>query len=174
MKSLPLKTLTLSFILILLSVLQQVSAQEEKFKALFIYNFTKYIEWPPEMGGNDFLIAVLGDREILNHLNEIASKMKVGSKNIRLSYYNSVEEVPYCQIVIVGSNHTNEIPIYAKKAKGMKVLIIGDKEKAYQKGACINFIKKNGNLNYEISKSNMEAQELKYVSTLNTLGTLVE
>jgi hypothetical protein len=174
MKSLPIRALQLSFFLIFLSVIQHATAQEEKFKALFIYNFTKYIEWPSEMGGNDFQIGVLGDRDILGHLNEIASKMKVGSKSIKVNFYTSVDEIPFCHIVFINATHTMDIPAYAKKTKGMKVLIIGDKEKAYQKGACINFIKKNGNLNYEISKSNMDAQELKYVSTLNTLGTLVE
>jgi hypothetical protein len=32
--------------LILLWSTQVISAQNENFKAIFIYNFTKYIEWP--------------------------------------------------------------------------------------------------------------------------------
>jgi hypothetical protein len=152
----------------------QAFGQEEKFKALFIYNFTKYIEWQSEMGGEYFNIAVVGNQDLYKQLSDISSKMKVGTKKLNVTYHNSSDDISVCQIVYFGVTKTDDLSIYAKRVKGGKVLIIGDKDKACQKGACINFIKKNGNLNYEISSSNMESSNLKYNSTLSVLGNVVD
>lgn len=165
---------TLKIILIFLLLSNKIYGQEEKFKALFIYNFTKYIEWPADMGGENFNIAIIGNLELAKQLTDISGKMKVGSKKMNVIICKSIDEIPVCQIVYFGASKTEEIATYSSKIKGNKVLIIGDKEKACQKGACINFSKKAGNLNYEISKANMDGNGLKYNSTLIALGSVVD
>ena len=171
---LPFLLKSLLFMLIINAFGNKLIGQEEKFKALFIYNFTKYIEWPLDMGGDNFNIVVLGNIELANQLMDISSKMKVGSKKMNVIISNSIDEIPNCQIVIFGSSKTEQLAAFAQKVKGNKVLIVCDKDKSCQKGACINFIKKNGNLNYEISKSNMDGANLKYNSTLTALGSLLD
>ena len=41
-----------------------VSAQEDKFKAIFIYNFTKQIEWPASESNDDFVICVVNQDDV--------------------------------------------------------------------------------------------------------------
>jgi hypothetical protein len=70
----------LSSILVLLYIFGNtcsLKAQDEKFKAIFIYNFTKYINWPASEG--DFVINVLGDEAITREMGEIATKKTVGN-----------------------------------------------------------------------------------------------
>jgi hypothetical protein len=172
-KYFPYLKMLLTFLLLLLLSNKSYS-QEEKFKALFIYNFTKYIEWPAEMGGENFSIAVLGNMELAKQLSDISGKMKIGNKKMNVIICKSIDEIPICQIVYFGTSRTDEIATFVAKVKGNKVLIIGDKDKACQKGACINFSKRNGNLNYDISKLNMEGANLKFNSTLTALGNAVD
>ena len=56
-------------ILVLVAACLTAKAQDEKFKALFMYNFTKYIEWPQSKQTGDFVIGVVGGSPIIDELN---------------------------------------------------------------------------------------------------------
>ena len=73
------------FIIVLVAFCVSAKAQDEKFKALFMYNFTKYIEWPQTKQSGDFVIGVMGNSAIVSELNAIASKKTVGAQNIKVN-----------------------------------------------------------------------------------------
>jgi hypothetical protein len=82
--------------------------QDEKFKALFIYNFTKYIQWPDNFG-SDFTITVIGNSELVNELSFIATKKTVGQNSITVVTAKSASEVKKCQIVFISHGNMNEL-----------------------------------------------------------------
>ena len=63
--------------LTLLSVLN-VNAQQEKYLAAFVYQFTNYINWPSNSG--EFVIGVMGSSNVTTYLQQLAKEKKVGSK----------------------------------------------------------------------------------------------
>ncbi len=147
-------------------------SQDERFKALFIYNFTKYIEWPA-INGNDFKIGVIGNADVANELNGIASKMKVGLRSINIITAKSAYEVNDCQIIYISHSDIAELPKLTNKAKLNNILIITETPNSCKQGAGINFVSKNGTLHFEISKINIENDGLKVSSTLLSLGIVV-
>ena len=174
-----LKKFSLSFSLKLLGIICGLwiievnsFSQNEKFKALFIYNFTKYIEWPA-INGNDFKITILGNDNLVNELNSIASKKKVGQRSINVIAAKSSSEVTDCQIIFISQNNMAELPILAGKAKNNNILIITEKPNSCVQGASLNFVSKNGNLNFEISKTNIENAGMKVSSSLLGMGIVV-
>jgi len=49
-----------------------------KIKAVYIYNFTKYIEWPEEYLMERFVVGILGkDESLFNELEKMAKVKKV-------------------------------------------------------------------------------------------------
>ena len=50
---------------------QDYTVREEKLKAVFIYNFTKYIKWDETDDTRPFTITVIGKSGIIEQLNEI-------------------------------------------------------------------------------------------------------
>jgi len=69
-------------IFLLLGVAGNVNAQDEKFKAIFIYNFTKYVNWPQIEGS--FIISILGNSAITGEIESIAAKKTVGISAIEI------------------------------------------------------------------------------------------
>ena len=55
-------------------------AQQEKYLAAFIYQFTNYITWPSPSA--DFIIGVVGKTPVTVHLQQLAKEKKVGSSAI--------------------------------------------------------------------------------------------
>ena len=82
--------LKLSLVLVV-SVNLPVKSQDEKLKAIFVYNFTKYVNWPTRSG--NFVITVLGKSPISTEILSIASKKTVGNSPIEVKVVNTPEEV---------------------------------------------------------------------------------
>jgi len=146
--------------------LTSVFGQNEKFKALFIYNFTNYIEWPGG-SGKSFVIAVLGDSPILGELQAISKIKKVGSLPIEVVKVNSAVEVTNAQIVFIPSGKKRVLPEVAKTLSGRSVLIISDNA---QGEFGINFIEVDQKQSFQISKLNIELRKMKVNSALLSLG----
>lgn len=139
--------------------------QNEKFKALFIYNFTNYIEWPS--GNKSFVITVLGESPIIGELQAISKIKKVGSLPIEVQKINTSGEIGNAQILYVPSTKRKSLQEITKLLSGKPVLIISD---GAQGEFGINFIEVEQKQSFQISKLNMELRKLKVNSALLALG----
>ena len=166
------KFVVLVFYLIIM-VWHSASAQNEKFKALFMYNFTKYIEWPANSRQGDFIIGVVGNPSLAVELQTIASKQKVGVQNIVVRNFNSVDEIDYCHIIYLGHSKSNLFGSLLSKVNGKNTLIITDKEGLALQGAGINYIMDGDRLKYEVNRTNIERKGLVVSNSLLALGVAV-
>jgi hypothetical protein len=157
--------------LIMFSITNSIRAQEEKFKAIFIYNFTRYINWPAKQG--DFTITVLGNDAILSEIESIAEKKMVGNSKIKVVTASSAADIESCQIIYIARGKSELLSQIAQKAKELNILIVTDKPNSCASGAGINFINNGGKLTFEISKQNIENCNLQINSTLLSLGKVV-
>jgi hypothetical protein len=147
-----------------------VYGQNDKFKAIFVYNFVNYIDWPGGITGS-FVITVIGDSPILGELTEIAKIRKINNVTpIEVKKVATVAEVGKTHILFVPSGKKKMLPEISQSLSGKPVLIISDNS-ASDFG--INFVEVDGKQSFQISKSNIEAHKLKVNSTLFNLGISV-
>ncbi len=163
----------LSFILFVF-VLTNTQAQDEKFKALFIYNFTKYIEWPANKQSGDFIIGVFGTSPIQKELAVIAQKKRVGNQKISVKKINSVADCSACNIVFVPASKSSSVKDITAQVKSKGVIVITDKSGLAKTYSGINFVKVGGKQQFEINKKHIEAQGASVNSGLLTLGIPVQ
>lgn len=149
-------------------------AQAEKYKALFVYNFTKHIEWPANFKSGDFIIGIVGQNQLTDKLIEITNGKKVGAQAIVIQTYNSIEEISSCHILILGANNSTPKRVTAALTKASKnTLIVTNGNNMATKGATINFSIKEGKLKFELSKSDASTRSLKISSYLENLAIVV-
>lgn len=160
--------------LILITSTFVVKGQNEKFKALFLYNFTKYIEWPADKQGGDFVIGVLGNSPIIKELDIIASKKKIGLQPIKVKVFNSINDIGSCHVLFIPSGKSSSLAQVNKKIAEKGILVITDKPGLGKKGSGINYVLNGGHQDFEINKNTIEQQNLKVNSSLFALGTVIE
>jgi len=148
-------------------------AQNEKFKALFMYNFTKYIEWPATQRQGDFIIGVLGNAALTKELETIAGKQKVGTQSIVVKTFASVDDIDNCSILFVPAGKSSQMGMVVSKLGSKSILIITDKEGLAKQGACINYVMDGDKLKYEVNKSNIEKKGLTVSNALLALGIVI-
>ena len=164
-----------SFILcvgfLLLSV--NLAAQEEKYIGLFVYNFTKYFDWPESMKTGDFVIEVMGHQSVYDELLKITSGKKVGSQNIVLRSILSPDKIGKCHIMFVGHWQSRFLPDVITKIGTTPTLIISEMEGMLDKGSAINFVIREGNIKFEMSTVNVQKRQLKIDPRIRELALKV-
>lgn len=141
----------------------------QKAQAMFIYNFTRLIEYPTEYKTGEFVIGVFGSKESYNELKTYAYGKTVGSQNIIVKYFNSIEEVLNCQILFISFSKTKEIINVLSKLNG-STLIISEKNGAINNGSAINFIIEDDKLKFQLKPYNAEKYKIKVSSKLTEMA----
>lgn len=145
-----------------------------KIKAMFIYNFTKYIEWPQNYKQGNFVIGVLGNSSIFIELSNMASAKKAGTQSFEIKNFTSPASVSKCHMLIVASDITTGFSDALSKIKNNSTLIITEKAGLAKQGAAINFVVQNNKQAFELNKANAEKYDLKVSSNLLALAIVVE
>ncbi len=151
---------------------EENASTQDKLKAVFIYHFTKYVEWPDD-GTNTFDITVFGDSRITKPLRKIAAKQKVKKRNIRVKKVDDVQEIEQCHILFISESKEEKLKDILKKAESLKILTIGSSDGLAKKGVAINFIIIKGRMKFEINTDAMARIELKLSSQLLKLAKIV-
>lgn len=159
----------------LLFVIHNVAnAQDDKFKALFIYNFTKYMEWPEAKRSGDFKIGVLGGSPITNELKSFTAKKTVGTQKIVVEEIMAIADCPKYHIVFVPTKASANLEEITKNVANKGVLVVSDKQGMAAEYSGINFVKNDGQQTFEISLKHIHEEGLNAGKSLMSLGISVD
>jgi roadblock/LC7 domain-containing protein len=136
-----------------LLTITNMNAQQEKYLAAFIYQFTNYITWPSASG--EFIIGVIGNTPVISHLQELAKEKKVGASSIVIKEWASVGDIGQCKILFIPESQKANLASIKSKVEGKPVLIITESPGLTKSGAGISFVKQEGKIRFEIHKTNL-------------------
>jgi len=152
---------------------QQVDTNA-KIKAVFLYNFTKYIEWPSSSQTGEFTIGILGDNPALfKELDKMSKVKKVANRSFAIRTISSANEISNQHILYIPKGSDIGISSALSKVKNKSTLIVTEEPGLARKGSAINFIIVGNRQKFELNKSNAEKHNLKIASALEKLAVLV-
>lgn len=143
-----------------------------KIKATFIYNFTRYIEWPANAKAGDFEIAVVGKTPLYDELLKMKARTTRGSQEFSIKQYSTASSIGACHMIFIAKTASTQIDAIVKKFKGKSTLIISEKNGLIEKGD-INFVIANSKQSFEINKGNIAGHSLSMASRLQAFATKV-
>ena len=147
---------------------------ENKIKAVFVYNFTKYIEWPASDTSKTFEIGIIGNSGILAPLQEIQKEKAVVGRNICIANYKSLKDIRPCQVIFIPSSEEPRLKEILDKIGVRPILTIGDTPGFAERGVAINLVMVEGKMKFEINGQTLKATGLKASSQLLKLAILVK
>jgi hypothetical protein len=139
-------------------------------QSIFIYNFTRLIEWPAEYKAGDFVIGVYGSPELYDCIKSYSSSKMVGTQSIKVIKFSTVEEISKCHILFVGFGKTKELSLITAKLGNSSSLIITEKKGGLDNGATINFVLVEDKLKFELKPGNATKYGLKIHSNLENMA----
>jgi len=152
---------------------QSPRPSEYQLKAAFLYNFAKFIDWPPEVSGDDkasFVIGVLGDNPFGNNLEQIVSGKKINGRPIVVQALQSASAASHCQILFISSSEKNRFTEILQNLRGTAVLTVSDTDQFIESGGMVNFVPEATKIRFEINNEAAKAARLKISSKLLSLA----
>ncbi len=161
------------FLLLSASAFGQYEQAVAHTKVIFIYNFSKFFEWPPDYRQGDFVIGVVNaNPTLLTELNKLASQKTSGNQHFVIKNYKSIDEIDKCNILYIPENSNYMLPDAIKKLHNLSTLLITDYDGDAKKGSSINFIWKDNKQAFELNKTNVEKSHLNMSSSLRALAAV--
>lgn len=158
------------------------AASEYEVKAAFLYNFIKFVEWPPKAFPNrnsPLIIGVLGDDPFfspsakINYLDQTVDGKTINDRNIVVQRSNRLADLKNCQLLFISKSERNRIKDTLANLSGMNILVVGETENFCQQGGAINFVMQSEKVRFEINVGAAEKAGLKISSKLLNVAKIV-
>jgi hypothetical protein len=146
-------------------------ASEYDVKAAFLYNFTKFVEWPASAfeERNDFQLCVLGDDPFGRSLKVVEDE-KVAGRRISLLRTPKLAEAEGCHILFISRSERGRIPQILQDLGAAPVLTVADTDGFLDEGGIINFRLDGSKVRFEINQQAAERVGIKISSKLLRLA----
>lgn len=146
-------------------------ASEYDIKAAFLYNFTKFVEWPAstfEDERSSFRICILGEDPFGKSLRDIAVEPVAGRKITLVGMANLKPES--CHVLFISRSERSRMPQILQDLGDAPVLTVADTSGFLEEGGIINFVLEGSKVRFQINQEAAERAGIKISSKLLRLA----
>jgi hypothetical protein len=152
------------------------AASEAQIKAVFLFNFAKYVEWPATAFPNSnapITIGVMGTDPFGGYLQRVEGKLLHGRPFV-IKQLASDSDVSSCHILFISHSEAARMREILEKTGALPILTVGEDAAFAQNGGIINFVLKNGNVRLEIDLAAARKAGLTISSRLLAVADVVK
>lgn len=150
---------------------------EYQVKAAILYNFAKFIKWPPgSLPEKDtpFIFSIITRDPLSGWGAEIESRTIQGHKVIVRQFRTVGELDQPCQVLFIHRSMEQESQQIIERMRNRPVLTVGDEIDLARRGGIVNFIKADNKIRFEVNIDAASRIELNISSDLLKLANIVD
>lgn len=152
---------------------EQEVAREYEIKAVFLFQFGKYITWKQADDDEELIIHVLGESEIVDPLKEIVSLQQNRGKRITVKEVDNLRESDNCKLLFIPQEYPGSVVDVFRYAVEHDIVTIGETGEYFGQGLAINFIIEEGKVRFDIDLRAVEGTDVSISSNLLRLARVV-
>jgi YfiR/HmsC-like len=153
------------------------AAPEYQLKAVFLFQFSQFVEWPATAFAQDgapFSVCVLGEDPFEQYLDDAVRGEQVGSRPFVVKRYQRVEQVNDCHILFITQPFKFPLESTLSALHERSILTVADSRAFADRGGIIEFVTVDNKLRLRINPNAARAADLTISSRLLSLASLVE
>ena len=142
---------------------------EYQLKAVFLFNFAHFVEWPPAALPHDsapFVIGVVGKDPFGGSLDEVLRGENVNRHPLAVERYQSAAEIGDCQILFIPASEFGHLDAILTALKGKSTLTVTDADNPAVRGVIIGLVKRDNRIRLRIDLQAAKAGNLTISSKL--------
>jgi uncharacterized protein DUF4154 len=142
-------------------------AVETDVKAAFLFNFTKFAEWPAASAppGEPFRICVVADQTFAQSLDAIIQGETAFGRPLVRTTPATPEAARTCQVLYVAADRPRAVRL-VDAVRNAPVLTVSDTPKFLEGGGAIQFVVDRNRVRFDISPKNAERAGIRLSSKL--------
>lgn len=154
----------------------QDTLTEHQAKAAYLYNFAKFVEWPPDAARDsrsDVVLVVLGDENLLDVLRKAVVGKAINGRTLVAKRWKAGKPDPDWRLVFIAVEAESKLPAVIAQLEGAPVLLVGESEGFARKGGMVALVLDGDRLRFQINVEAASRARLKISSQLLSLATIV-
>jgi len=151
------------------AIAEENPPSEYQLKAAFLYNFAKFVEWPPRAfrsADAPFTIGVIGQSPFEDELERTVQKKNINGHPFVTRQFKTIADVATCHILFISTSERKRLPDILKAARAAGVLTVSEMDHFLQAGGMIQFIMEDNKVRFEINDEAAKSAGLRISSKL--------
>ncbi len=155
---------------------QAARASEYEVKAVFLFNFAQFVDWPPEAfpaPDTPLVICVLGQDPFGPALDQTVRDERLGGRPFQVRRYQSVDEIKTCHILFISRSEGARPDVILAGLKQRPILTVSDADGFAQRGGMIRFVTDRNRIRLQLNLAATEAAHLTISSKLLRVAEII-
>lgn len=149
---------------------------EYQVKAVFLYNFAQFVEWPESAFADPdtpFSICVLGEDPFGAQLDNVVQGESVAGRPLTVRRMKAVEEAGGCHILFISTSESANLARIHSALRDRSVLTVSDMEAFVSRGGMVRLFTESKRIRLRIGLTAVSAAGLTISSKLLRLAEIV-
>jgi hypothetical protein len=150
---------------------------EYQVKAAFIYNFTKFTDWPTNAftsADAPLVIGIVGEDPFGKTMDDVVRGEVVRDRPLVVKRLRPGEDFRSCHVLFISRSEKDHLRELLGQLKGRPVLAVGDTSGFAEQGGTVNFVLVQKTVKMEINQAAAAAAGLQISAKLLKLARLVK
>jgi len=155
---------------------QTGQASEAQVKAVFLFNFAQFVDWPADAVPDSqapLVIGILGGDPFGDVLDATVRGERRGTRPFVVHRYQRVEDITRCDILFISRSVADQPDDVLTRLKNRPILTVSDAERFAERGGMIRFVTERGRIRLQINPVSAEAAHLTISSKLLRVAEVI-
>jgi len=155
---------------------QDAKPNEYQVKAVYLYNFGRFVEWPAQAAtakGASFDICILGHDPFGPVLDSTVAGEKIDGQRVMVRRIVKVQEAAGCRILFITTSEESRLKDILSALERTGVLTVSDIPHFSERGGMIQLLEQGGKIRFEVNLTNAQDEGLTLSSDLLKVAAAV-
>ncbi len=149
---------------------------ETQIKAGFLFNFTKFVEWPPDAfadATSPIVLGIVGEDPFGDLLTRAVAGKTVNGRAVLVRHFVADQNLQGCNILFISASEEKHLPRILDGLRGSSVLSVGETDEFARLGGVINFFIEGNRVRLQINLEAATRARLKVSAKVIAVARLV-
>ncbi|MES2663727.1 MAG: YfiR family protein [Pseudomonadota bacterium] len=150
---------------------------DDQVKAMFLYNFSNFVDWPAEAFKNadsQLTLCIVGDPIVMDYLR-VFDETPIRDRILSLGYYETIQTLPeQCHVLYLSADASTSFQAAGLSNKYGFVLSVSREEKFMEGGGIVRIVRTSDQAEFDINLAEAMEKGLFISSDLLSLARFVK
>lgn len=151
-------------------------ALDRVVKAVFLFKFIDYVDWPASAfadATSPYVIGVVGADDIARELVQAVAGRRVGDRAIDVRRLRRGDPLAGLHMLFVGAGESAQLPALVRAAQGLPLLVVTEEPSGLPPGSAINLAVVDGKVRFDVALESAERAGIRLSSRLLSVARSV-